>query len=325
MKSNLDFLNKWREETISSVYGNYEQLNYFHDELMKKAVNIAIDKVKSEQGDPPAHFAFFLMGSSGRGEQSIWSDQDHGIIFDGPEEDNSYFLTLGIEISISLKAVGYAYCEGKVMASNPLWCKSSVEWKQQINDWLQEKSWESIRHFSTFFDSRVLIGEGHLLSELKELSFQKVEENPQLFGRFIENVSHIKKGIGLFGQLLTSSHGEDAGSINLKEKVFFPYVNSLRIMALREHIIAPSTLARFRELPHTYTNIKEYETEFIKLLNDRLYHQRESESYHQVHLLKVDRLKKDEKQQLKRIMKNGYRLFAETKAIVEKGVKYGAK
>jgi CBS domain-containing protein len=323
MNANLSLLKQWREQMITSVANDYEKLNIFHDELMKKAINIAIEKVKSEQGEPPVHFAFFLMGSSGRGEQSVWSDQDHGIIFDGPNECNPYFLTLGKEISTVLKVVGYAYCDGKVMASNPLWCKSKTEWEKQINEWLNEQSWESIRYFSTFFDSRVLTGKNHLLVELKEFSFLEVEKDPHLYHRFIENVSHIKKGIGLFGQLLSSSHGQEAGSINIKEKVFFPYVNSLRIIAMKEHLTVPSTLSRFHHLPNSYHHIKGYKNDFIKLLNYRLHFQRDSKSYEKVHLLKVDRLTKNEKQELKRIMKNGYRLFSETRAIIEKGVQYG--
>ncbi|MBD8071513.1 DUF294 nucleotidyltransferase-like domain-containing protein [Bacillus sp. PS06] len=323
MTTNLSLLRKWREETIATVGSDYQKLNTFHDELIRKAFLIAIEKVKSVQGDPPAHFAFFLMGSSGRGEQSVWSDQDHGMIFDGSEKCNSYFLALGEEVSTIMSELGYAYCDGKVMSSNPLWCKSKQQWQKQIEDWLDEQSWESIRHFTTFFDSRVLIGDQQLLLELKEYVFLRLERDHGLYQRFVENVSHLKKGIGLFGQLLTTDHGEEAGTINMKEKVFFLYVNSLRILALKEGLTVASTISRFNNLPDSYETIKGYKKDFVDLLQFRLAFQKDSKSYENVHLLKISRLTKQEKQELKRIMKNGYKLFADTRAIIEKGVQNG--
>ncbi|WP_078549388.1 DUF294 nucleotidyltransferase-like domain-containing protein [Litchfieldia alkalitelluris] len=320
MNDELSLLKQWRDEHIKAYTNNHESLNQFHDGLMTKTIQLVIKKVASEQGTPPAHFAFFLMGSAGRSEQSVWSDQDHGIIFEGHGKGHQdYFLRLGKEISDALAKVGYEYCDGKVMASNVLWCKSLSEWKEQISSWLIEESWESLRHFSTFFDSRVLIGEHQLLSSLKELAFVRLNSNPRLYLRLLENVSHIKKGVGLFGQLIPIDTGEETGSINLKEKVFFSYVNSLRLLALKEKISEPSTLSRFMLLADDYKNIKDYQNDFVSLLQYRLYFQQNSTSYEGVHYLKLESLTKKEKQEIKRIMKRGYKLFSETRAIIEKG------
>lgn len=312
-------IRQWRDEHIHEVCEDSKALNDFHDKLIKTTVQKAIEKVESELGPAPAHFAFFIMGSGGRSEQSIWSDQDHGIIFDGKDEFKSYFLYLGNEISDGLHVVGYEYCDGKVMSSNPKWCNSMDGWKKQIGDWLNEASWETLRYFSTFFDSRVLLGEAGFLKKLKELAFHKLKNEPYLYIRLLENISHMKKGIGILGQLLPDSYGKEAGSMNMKAVIFFPYVNSLRLLALKEEITAPSTLTRFQLLPDSYMNIKKYQSSFERLLYLRLYYKKYSKSYDDVHFLNIDSLTKSEKQELKRIMKNGYKLFAETKDIIRKG------
>jgi len=312
-------IRQWRNEHIHEVWGHSIALNEFHDNLIKTTVQIAIEKVESELGPAPAHFAFFIMGSGGRSEQSIWSDQDHGIIFDGKEEYKSYFLYLGKEISDGLYFVGYEYCDGKVMSSNPKWCHSMDAWQKQIDDWLNKASWETLRYFSTFFDSRVLFGEADFLKKLKKLAFLTLKNAPYLYTRLLENMSHMKKGIGILGQLLPDSSGKEAGSINMKTAIFFPYVNSLRLLALKEEIIAPSTLTRFQQLPDSYINIKKYQSSFERLLYLRLYYKKHSKSYEDVHFLNIDSLTKAEKQELKHIMKNGYKLFAETKDIIRKG------
>lgn len=75
---------------MNIISTDHEKLNLFHDELIKKTVQLAMEKVQGDWGDPPAPFAFFLMGSAGRFEQSVWSDQDHGIIFAGSPSCKSY-------------------------------------------------------------------------------------------------------------------------------------------------------------------------------------------------------------------------------------------
>ncbi|UQX56725.1 DUF294 nucleotidyltransferase-like domain-containing protein [Cytobacillus pseudoceanisediminis] len=66
-----------------------------------------------------------------------------------------------------MHAAGYPYCEGNVMSSNPLWCKSLSKWKRQIQAWMQEESLQTIRNLHIFYDSRVLAGQEEYIGELK--------------------------------------------------------------------------------------------------------------------------------------------------------------
>lgn len=310
-------IRKWRENRIGSVAGDHFQLNTFHDQMIHHAFDLAKEKVEREQGPPPAPFAFFLMGSAGRFEQSIWSDQDHGIVFDGKQEHQRYFLKLGEEIREGMAIVGYERCEGNVMASNPLWCQSVDVLKTQISDWLREASWQKLRHFLIFFDSRVLIGDKELLFQVKKQVFSILEEDPWLFSRLIDNVNHMKKGVGIFGQLLPDYNGEKKGNFNLKQTVYFPYVNALRMLALLHHVRSPSTLSRFEAIRSIYPSVADYEEDFHQLLQFRLQWRNEAENYENVHMLKVDQLSKKDKQQLKTSVRRGQKLYSIAKSIVK--------
>ncbi|GEN52189.1 DUF294 nucleotidyltransferase-like domain-containing protein [Halobacillus faecis] len=307
----------WREDMIESVSDDHLQLNAFHDQLIHHTFHLAKEKVEREQGPTPAPFAFFLMGSAGRYEQSLWSDQDHGILFDGEEKHQDYFLLLGEEIREGMAIVGYERCEGNVMASNPLWCQSVDIFTRQISEWLREAEWQSLRHFLIFFDSRVLVGESELLLKVKEASFAVLDEEPELLKRLMENVNYVKKGVGVFGQLLPDYSGEKKGHFNLKQTVYFPYINALRILSLFQHVTNSSTISRFRVLRSLYPSLSEYENGFRQFLQQRLELKKDAANYQNVHVVKVEQLSKEEKQQLKKQVKSAQKLYQMAKSIIK--------
>ncbi|KAB8137878.1 hypothetical protein F9U64_07470 [Gracilibacillus oryzae] len=312
-----DEIKRFREQNIHKQK-DYSELNTFHDKLIKHTVEIAMQKVEEEQGKAPAPFAFFIMGSAGRSEQSIWTDQDHGIVYQGTDEEKEYFLLLGKEIANGLEIVGYPKCDGKVMASEPMWTHSVENWTAQVDMWLNEATWQSLRHFSTFFDSRVIIGETAFLDEIKKATFQHLGSDPQVYKRLIDNVDFIRKGVGIFGQLLPEQSGPMTGHIHLKTTTFFPYVNSLRLLALVNHSFSVSTAVRFNDLKDSYPFLAEYEDQFERLLEFRYLFTKEAKNYDEVHYVSLNKLSKSDKQELKQFMKSGADLFETTKSFIEK-------
>ncbi|MDG5789567.1 DUF294 nucleotidyltransferase-like domain-containing protein [Evansella sp. AB-P1] len=307
-----------RSDRIKVITEDHILLNEIHDELMQSIVEIAVAEVKSELGSPPSRFAFFLMGSAGRFEQSFWSDQDHGIIYEKSNNENAnYFIRLGKEISKGLSICDYDLCDGKVMASNPLWCKSIDEWERQVSGWLTEDSWQSLRNISILFDSRVLVGESDFLRVLKDIIFKRLDKEQNIIFRLLDNVGYVKKGIGFFGQLLPETNSKGKGHIHIKEKILFPYVNSVRLLAFKERIYLPSTLSRFNHLTAFYKDMKEYEETFHRILELRLHFQKRLNEDDNVNLISIEALSSNEKKEIKIMMKNGYKLFQKTKGIIQ--------
>lgn len=107
------------------------------DAITKRLISLTIETL----GTPPCKFDFIAVGSEGRMEQTLATDQDNAIIFDNIDEENhkvykSYFLELGKKVTKSLDQLGFKYCNGEVMANNPKWVLSADEWKTQFKEWI---------------------------------------------------------------------------------------------------------------------------------------------------------------------------------------------
>lgn len=323
--NNYHEINDFRLKGIALSSQSNEDLNEFHDLIYHHVLSMSVNQIKLRYGQAPSPFTFFVMGSAGRMEQSIWSDQDHGVIYQMKnEESKEYFIRLGEEISKGLMLAGYTKCPGGVMASNPMWSKSADDWRLQINHWACDSSWEAIRYLLIFADARPFHGDPLLLSNLKKELFTIIDKK-HLIIKLLHNTMHLKKGVGILGQLLVETHGTFSGSINLKNTAFFPYVNAVRLLALSEWIPETSTLARIQLIPENIISFEDkasYSRNFSNLLNFRLKHGIHSD-YASGHYVNGAQLTKLEKKELKDILKAGERLFIKARKLIEKGVKYG--
>lgn len=321
--SSYESIKLWRETHIAEYISNSESLNKFHDEIMVKVFETASARMTSEA---PCAFVWFITGSGGRFEQGLISDQDHGIIF---QEDSSeagyYFSELGKELSIGLQIVGYPFCEGKVMSSNPLWCQAASSWNSQVVSWMEEGSWVSIRNLQIFYDARKLVGDNELLYHLKNLIHEYNHSHPQFLSRVLENVKHVKKTIGPLGQIIVEEKGIHAGAIDLKYSAFIPYVNAVRLLAWKEAIIETSTISRLKELNklERYEELTHYQENFSQLLQFRLDHLSSTASYDDSHYLYVKKLTKDNQKLIKKILKDGKKLQQYVQRMIEKGGNHG--
>lgn len=314
-------IKEWKGKNIYHHLSDTISLNSFHDAVMLNVFEIAVARLGVEK--PPCDFCWFIAGSGGRYEQGLISDQDHGIIYQTfTDENKDYFLGLGKEISYGLSIVGYPYCKGNIMSSNPLWCKSLDEWKSQLYGWMDEGSWESIRNLQIFFDSRSLYGVGSYVEALKTDIFDYQKKNPFLLIRLMENVMHIKKAISPLGYILVSQKGEHAGSIDLKYSAFIPYVNAIRILSIKEGITETSTDDRMKSLRSMSPYKKILETSsmnFCKMLQYRLSLSQVA-VYEDTHYLNVNELNREQKKEIKRILKDGENLHHFVINLIKKGV-----
>ncbi len=110
---------------------------------------------------------FIVMGSEGRGEQIVKTDQDNGLIVDDSlnvEIFKPYMEKIG-DILIEL---GYPPCKGNIMVTNPFWRDNLNGYKNKISNWLNGSDEESYIHFATFFDAVSVLGNNKLLNEKGE-------------------------------------------------------------------------------------------------------------------------------------------------------------
>lgn len=138
------------------------------DAITHRLVEFAIE----EMGEPPVPFAFMALGSEGRREQTLVTDQDNAIIFEDVSNEkiaavNRYFLYFGKKINLWLDRIGYRYCPGEVMAGNPQWCQPVSKWKKYFTDWVNARSEEGLLGVAVFFDFRIVFGMEQYGEELR--------------------------------------------------------------------------------------------------------------------------------------------------------------
>ena len=320
----FESIKQWKDEQMHHFLHDTIALNHFHDQVMIKVFEVARRNIDLQE--PPCRYAWFITGSGGRLEQGVISDQDHGIVYEiSNEQNDGYFKALGNELADGLHVVGYPYCQGKIMSSNPVWCKSRENWERQLEHWMQDEGWESIRQLQIFIDARVLVGEQELIDQLKTFFFHYVRSHPSLLNRFMLNVQHIKNGIGLLGQILVERYGVYGGCIDLKYAAFLPYVNAVRLLSIKEGIFETSTLRRMeklKQLDNYSTMLSSSEENFMNLLKYRL-SLSTAENYADTHYLNVEQLSKQERKELKQILKDGKQFHEQVLAYIKKGVEHG--
>lgn len=212
-----------------------------------------ISRVIRELGEPPAAFAFMALGSEGRQEQTLRTDQDNAIIYEDVEESRresvrSYFLTLGEKVCDALNEAGFAYCEGELMAKNSQWNHSLSHWKSNYDAWLEEPFASQVLRSVTFFDCRTVYGQSALLDELRGHFLQKLRNAPDLFFAQLAKISlEIKPPLTFFNNFQLKRAGGKDNVIDLK-LAMMPIADFVRIHALKHGIEQANTGERLRRL-----------------------------------------------------------------------------
>jgi CBS domain-containing protein len=235
-------------------------ISELNDASTKQVIKIALSKMETE---PPVPFTWLSMGSQGRGEQLLNTDQDNAIIFaDVPKEQlegtQNYFLTLGERISKGLNTIGFEYCPADMMASNPAWCHSLSEWKKVTRHWIHNPGPDEILLSSIFFDYNVTFGEKSLADELSQDIFDSVQGYPQFFTHLASGALQNPSPSGFFRDFLVEQDGEHKDFFDLKLRVLMPIIDAARVLILSHSIKSiNNTAERYEKLAELEPNNKE--------------------------------------------------------------------
>ncbi len=218
------------------------------DAILEKLIGFAID----ELGPPPARFVFMILGSEGRKEQTLKTDQDNAIIIEdlpdkAAEEAKNYFLSFSEKVCGWLDEAGYDFCKGGVMAKNRQWCQPLNVWKNYFKQWIHTAEPEALLQASIFFDFRGAYGETDLIDELRNDLFKSLGGWPGFFRHLTENAMFFTPPIGFFRNFLVESKGEHRDSFDIKAAMQ-PVIDYARIYALHNRIAETNTLGRLQEL-----------------------------------------------------------------------------
>lgn len=211
-----------------------------------------IERVIKDIGPAPAKFVFFVLGSEGRGELTLKTDQDNAIIYEDKANEHrevvrEYFLDFASRVSTALDEIGIVFCEGELMAMNPKWTHSLSHWKRNYESWIQDATQETAMNYATFFDCRAIYGESSLLDELKDFMDFQLQKAPEIFYINLgHNALQYEPPLTFFRKIKAENiDGEK--QINLKQ-IMRPMVDLARVYALKYRVFESNTIRRIELL-----------------------------------------------------------------------------
>ena len=218
--------------------------------IIKRSIELAI----LDLGSPPARFAWFSIGSQGRKEQFLLTDQDSILIFEDVATEKykdikDYFLKLAKRATSILEKVGYNFCPNGHMASNVLWCKSMSDWIKQYNNWMKTPGEKSNDISSIFFDYELVFGEGKIEDTLDDLILKNTKNNALFFDFLGNDTLRKNPPINFFKKFNLEEEGEQKGKFDIKNRAIMPLVDGARLFAISLNLKGiNNTYLRFKQL-----------------------------------------------------------------------------
>ena len=215
-------------------------MTQINDAVIRKCIKLGLARMQADgHGNPPALFDWLALGSQGRGEQLLRTDQDNALIFeDVPAKRynavKAYFLQLSEYVTEYLNDAGYRYCDGDMMASNPRWCLSVSKWRDQFSEWMHDNTAENLLNTSIFFDYRGVWGDGSLPDKLTEHIFSELEGQSTRFQASLAQAAlQNPSPLTFFRNFVVERSGEHKDQFDLKSRAMRPLTDAARVLILR--------------------------------------------------------------------------------------------
>lgn len=218
------------------------------DGITKKVIELCSDNM----GTAPVKYAFITLGSVGRKEQTLATDQDNAIIFEDVEKEQlevvqKYFIKLGKHVNEWLDYIGYNFCIGEVMARNPKWCQPLTVWKKYFDHWIGSSTPQSLIDTSIFYDLRYLEGDSELVESLMN-HVTNIKHNRSLFlYHLAQTILALKPPISFFGNFIVESGEEHKSSLDIKQVITI-ITGFLRVYALKNQLQTVNSMERLSGL-----------------------------------------------------------------------------
>ncbi|MDH0747379.1 DUF294 nucleotidyltransferase-like domain-containing protein [Pseudomonas sp. GD03842] len=224
-------------------------ITLLNDHMVCRVIELTLE----EKGDPGIPFSWLCFGSEGRREQTLYTDQDNGILFEARDaahaaEIRGRLLPIADRITQALALCGFALCKGGIMASNPELCLSRIEWARRFSGFIREATPENLLSSSIYFDLRVVWGDESGGEQLRQSILDQVADN-KLFQRMMaDNALRQRPPVGRFKDFVVARKGSEKDTLDLKTQGLTPFVDGARLLALANGVPANNTLERLRQL-----------------------------------------------------------------------------
>ncbi|HOJ70932.1 MAG TPA: putative nucleotidyltransferase substrate binding domain-containing protein [Syntrophorhabdaceae bacterium] len=324
------------EDSVTDVH---DLFRIIRDAITIKVLGLVEEEMVSDGlGSPPVDYIWVGLGSEGRDEQTLVTDQDNLIVFEdadkksisdslkktasmegidinSPEEIASFYFRKFAEKAVErLDQVGFEKCKGNVMPTNAKWFGSISTWKKKIgatvtNDYREFELLDII----ILTDARLIKGKRILFDDLMRYFFSFLTENRHIMKEFVRTAVIMPTALTFFGNFKTEKEGEFKDKFNIKLTGWSPLILSVRMLALSNNIYETNTLKRIKILrdmgvikKEMYNELVEAYLTFVRfrIINQiNIRHDTSGESLSNPNYISPDMLGLEEKERIRKAMK----------------------
>ncbi|MHB8766722.1 MAG: DUF294 nucleotidyltransferase-like domain-containing protein [Deferrisomatales bacterium] len=215
-------------------------ISHFNDAITEQAIEI----LRRTRGlELPEGAAFLALGSEGRREQTLRTDQDNAAVYRddlGPEGEAA-LEAFCVALVDALAQIGVPLCTGGTMASNPAWRRSLSGWTRELDRWLGSPTAENMVQFGVFQDLRTVAGDPGHEQALKEHLVAAVGRHTLFLAQVAKNILRFPPPLGWFGRIRLETSGEHKGELDLKKAGIFALTEGVALLALEGGITGGGT------------------------------------------------------------------------------------
>ena len=188
------------------------------------------------------HLCWLALGSEGRAEQTVATDQDNALILrnGSSQAERDAALAFGRDVNLALQECGYPLCRGGIMAGEPDCCLTLRAWGERFSDWIEHGAPEDLLNASIYFDLRPLAGDLELAEALRSEVLESARRTPRFLKQMALNALARSVPLNWLGGIDT----DDRGTVDLKLQGAAIFVDAARLYSLAHGIAATSTRER---------------------------------------------------------------------------------
>lgn len=233
-----------------SVSALHQSCTHYRDVLSVRALNIVCREIESSGiPHPGVPFALISMGSDGRKEQTLITDQDNLIVYGdgGGDQADAYFMEFSTRLVDRLEEAGFKRCTGDIMPTNQCWRGSFSQWRKRLFSIVRyevEDLGKNMMDLIVLSDARYVAGDQTLADKLIEMIRDMERDYFQVLWGMAKAATEMQLALGFLKRLWTESSGDHKGEFNLKLLAWAPLVMNVRILAINQSIPATSTVER---------------------------------------------------------------------------------
>ncbi|MBE0616803.1 MAG: CBS domain-containing protein, partial [Proteobacteria bacterium] len=222
-------------------------ISHFNDTITQRLI-VLLERVEGVR--LPEGSAYLVLGSEGRREQTLRTDQDSAAVYadDLSPAAVQEVARFSCRLVESLVEIGVPPCPGDTMASNPQWRRPLSEWLRALEQWISILKPEHMVNFGMFQDLRTVHGDPSLEARLKEHILDTVKRNSLFLPYVARNIVRFPPPLGWFGRIRVERSGEHKGTVNLKKAGIFAVTEGVSLMALEAGILDGSTWEKIEAL-----------------------------------------------------------------------------